>query len=216
MPIIAEYHILNRKLELVSKVDLAFKLSTVIALPCMFGLYTLAHPILELIFPGQSSGFNILQYSSISIIFIIIAQTSTAILQGSGYYILPVVNLAIGCFVKIIITLFLVPIPHINIYGAIFGSTIGYAIAAILNIVMLKRKLHISINYFQVLVKPLFASILMIIAVVFIYMNVYNYTMSSRFACFSAILLGMIIYIILLIIFKIFKYSEIKNRIIKK
>ncbi len=96
--------------------------------------------------------FNILQYSSISIIFIIIAQTSTAILQGSGYYILPVVNLAIGCFVKIIITLFLVPIPHINIYGAIFGSTIGYAIAAILNIVMLKRKLHISINYFQVLV----------------------------------------------------------------
>ncbi len=56
----------------------------------------------------------------------------------------------------------------------------------------------------------------MIIAVVFIYMNVYNYTMSSRFACFSAILLGMIIYIILLIIFKIFKYSEIKNRIIKK
>ncbi len=216
VPIIAEYHILNRKLELVSKVDLAFKLSTVIALPCMFGLYTLAHPILELIFPGQSSGFNILQYSSISIIFIIIAQTSTAILQGSGYYILPVVNLAIGCFVKIIITLFLVPIPHINIYGAIFGSTIGYAIAAILNIVMLKRKLHISINYFQVLVKPLFASILMIIAVVFIYMNVYNYTMSSRFACFSAILLGMIIYIILLIIFKIFKYSEIKNRIIKK
>lgn len=215
VPIIAEYHILNRRAELKEKVDLAFRLSIVIALPSMLGLYTLAHPILELLFPGQSQGFDILQYSSISIPFIIIAQTSTAILQGSGYYITPVLNLAVGCALKIVFTLLLVPIPNINIYGAIFGSTIGYGIAAVLNINLLKRKLNIRINYFETLIKPAFASILMIIAVVIIYMNVYNYTMSSRFSCFLSILIGIIIYIILLILFRIFRYSYIKNRFFK-
>ncbi|MBA5851975.1 polysaccharide biosynthesis protein [Clostridium sp. cel8] len=216
VPIIAEYHILNKKFELASKIDMAFKLSTVIAIPSMLGLYTLAHPILELLFPGQSQGFTILQYSAISIPFIVIVQTSTAILQGSGYYIVPVLNLAAGCILKIVFTMLLVPIPGINIYGAILGSTLGYALAAILNIMFLKRKLDIGINYFEIIVKPTFASVLMIIAVVIIYMNVYNYTMSIRFACFFVILVGMIIYTILLIVFRIFKYSYIKNRFFKR
>lgn len=216
VPIIAEYHILNRRLELEDKVDLAFKLSTVIALPSMLGLYTLAHPILELIFPGQSQGYDILQYSALSIPFIIIAQTSTAILQGSGYYIMPVLNLAVGCILKIIFTLLLVPIPGINIYGAIFGSTVGYTTAAILNVILLKRKLNIRMNYFQTVIKPAFASILMIIVVVIIYINVYNYTKSSRFSCFFSILIGIIVYIVLLVLFRIFKYGYIKSRFLRK
>ena len=216
VPIIAEYNVMHNRHEVINKVDLAFKLSFVIALPCMLGLYTLAHPVLELIFPGQSAGFNILQYSSISIPFIIITQTTTAILQGSGCYIKPVLNLAVGCIIKIVITLCLVPIPYINIYGAIIGSTLAYLAAAFLNIKLLKRKLDININYFQTLIKPAFTSILMIISVVIIYINVYNYTMSGRIACFFAILLGIVIYAVLLIVFRIFKYSYIKNRFFKK
>jgi stage V sporulation protein B len=216
VPIIAEYHVLNKKFELVSKVELAFKLSTVIAIPSMLGLYTLAHPILDLLFPGQSQGFSILQYSAISIPFIIIAQTSTAILQGLGYYIVPVLNLAAGCILKIVFTMTLVPIPYINIYGAIFGSIVGYATAAILNVILLKKKLNISINGFETMIKPIFASILMIIAVVIIYMNVYNYTISSRFACFCSISLGVVIYFILLVVLGIFKYGYIKRLFFKK
>lgn len=216
VPIIAEYHILNRRFEVVNKVDLAVKLSLVIALPSMLGLYSLAYPILDLIFPGQSAGFNILQYSAISIPFIILAQTSTAILQGVGYYIIPVLNLGVGCIMKIAITLFMVPIPHINIYGAVIGSIVGYIVASLLNIKLLRKKLKVHINYFETAVKPAFASLLMIIAVVIIYMYVYNYTMSSRIACLLAIFSGLVIYIVLIVAFGIFKYSYIKNRFLKR
>ncbi|KAA8671189.1 putative polysaccharide biosynthesis protein [Clostridium sp. HV4-5-A1G] len=216
MPIIAESHILNRKLDVINKVDLSFRLSMVIALPSMLGLYTLAYPILDLIFPGQSAGSSILQYSALSIPFIILVQTSTAILQGVGYYIRPVLNLSLGCIVKVILTSFLVAIPHVNIYGAICGSIAGYVLTCILNIIFLVRKLKIDVNYFEIVVKPAFASIFMIIAVVIIYMCVYNYTVSSRIACFLAIISGLIIYIPLIVIFKIFRYNYIKSKFLKR
>lgn len=215
IPIIAEAYILNRKFEIVNKVDIAIKLSMVIAIPSFLGLYNLAYPILNLIFPGQSDGFKILQYSAISIPFIVLAQTSTAVLQGTGRYVAPVLNLALGCVVKSVITMFMVAIPEINIYGAVLGSIGGYIIASTLNMRLLKTKLNVSIKWNDDFIKPLFASILMIIAVVIIYMNVYNYTMSSRLACFLAILLGMVIYLILVIAFGIFKYDYIKNRIVR-
>jgi stage V sporulation protein B len=216
MPIIAEAYILSRKFEVINKVDLAMKFSMTIALPSAFGLYSLAHPVLNLMFPGQSDGFTILQYSAISIPLIVITQASTAILQGVGQYILPVVNLAIGCIVKIVITLMLVPMPNINIYGAIVGSIGGYLVSACLNMMLLKKKLKMKLNNFDVFIKPTFASAIMTILVVIIYINAYNYTISSRFACLISILLGMIIYIILVVIFKIFEYDYIKNKFLRK
>lgn len=216
VPIIAESYILNKRFEVVSKVDLALKTSIIIALPSCLGLYSLAYPILDLIFPGQSDGFRILQYSAISIPFIIIAQTSTSILQGVGLYVWPVINLGVGCILKIVITLFLVPMTHINIYGAVIGSIVGYIAASALNMSLLRRKLKVSINLFEVMLKPLFASLLMVICVIIIYMNVYNYIMSSRIACLLSILIGVIIYSMLVVMFGIFKYSYIKKRFLKR
>lgn len=216
MPIIAEAHVLNKKFEVINKVDLAMKLSMVIALPSLFGLYNLAYPILNLIFPGQSAGFKILQYSAISIPFIILAQTSTAILQGVGSYVIPIFNLAIGCVIKTVITIKMVSIPNINIYGAVLGSICGYIVASALNISLLKRKLQISIKYFDIVIKPAFASVLMIIAVVIVYMNVYNYTISSRIACLVAILSGIVTYSILIFVLGIFKYDYIKNSFFRR
>lgn len=216
MPIIAESYILNKKIDVINKVDLSFKISMVIAIPSTLGLYVLAHPILNLIFPGQSAGFNILQYSALSIPFIILVQTSTAVLQGVGYYVTPVANLALGCVVKTVITLFLVPIPHVNIYGAVLGSIGGYVTACVLNIMFLNKKLKIRINYFETIVKPTFASIFMMTAVVIIYLYVYNYSMNSRIACFLAVIAGVIIYIPVVVIFGVFKYSYIKSKFLKK
>ncbi|MBC2580885.1 polysaccharide biosynthesis protein [Clostridium sp. DJ247] len=216
MPIIAEAFILNKKLEVINKADLAVKLCMVIALPSALGLYSLAHPILDLIFPGQSDGFQILQYSALSIPFIVMVQTSTAVLQGVGQYITPIVNLMIGCVIKVIVTYILVPIPNINVYGAVIGSLAGYIVATVMNTKLLENKLNIKLSYFDIIVKPAFASVLMTISVVIIYMNVYNYTVSTRIACFISVLLGMGIYALLVILLKIFDYNYIKNRFLKK
>ncbi|MDT8715743.1 polysaccharide biosynthesis protein [Clostridium sp. 19966] len=216
VPIIAEAKLLNRKLELMNKVEMAIKTSIVIALPSLCGLFFLSYQVLSLIFLGHSEGYQILKYASLSIPFIILTQTTTSILQGTGNYIKPIINLAIGCIIKIIITLILVPMPQFNIYGAVIASLAAYFITTILNIIELHKKLGIRINYYETIIKPAYASVIMIIGVVFIYKYVYNNTMSNSIASLISIGLGGIFYIGMIIFLKVFEYGYVKNKLLKR
>lgn len=216
VPIISEAYILKNRNLVVNRLQMAFRLSMVIAIPSFFGLFFMSKPILNLIFPGNGNGYLILKYLSAAIPFIVISQTSTAVLQGIGKYTIPVANLFAGCVVKVIITIALVPIPSINIYGAVVGTVSGYITASILNIYQVKRVLNTKINYYDCIIKPSYASVIMIISVVFIYINVYNSTMSNSIACFAAVCIGIIIYLILILLFGIFNFKQIKNKIAKR
>lgn len=215
IPIIAENYIMNRRKDVQDKVQLSIKLSMLIAMPCTLGLYFLAGPIMMIIFPGKYDGILILKYLSISVPFIIITQTTTSIMQGIGHYIRPIINLFIGCIVKVVLTYLLVPIPEINIYGAVIASIAAYIIATILNMISIKRKLKLSLNVTQTFIKPIIASIVMIIISLFSYYFVYNKTGSNTYSCLIAIFLGIIIYGILILILRIFSIDDIKNRIVK-
>ncbi|MBS4803694.1 MAG: polysaccharide biosynthesis protein [Clostridium sp.] len=215
IPIIAENYIMNRRKDVQDKVQLSIKLSMLIAMPCTLGLYFLAGPIMMIIFPGKYDGILILKYLSISVPFIIITQTTTSIMQGIGHYIRPIINLFIGCIVKIVLTYLLVAIPEINIYGAVIASIAAYIIATILNMISIKRKLKLSLNVTQTFIKPIIASIVMIIISLFSYYFVYNKTGSNTYSCLIAIFLGIIIYGILILILRIFSIDDIKNRIVK-
>lgn len=106
--------------------------------------------------------------------------------------------------------------PNINVYGAVIGSIAGYAIISILNISLLQRTLKTKVNYYEAVVKPGYASLIMIVSVVFLYKYVYNYTMSSRIACTSSIIIGILIYGISIFIFGIFNYDYVKKKILKR
>jgi stage V sporulation protein B len=215
VPIIAEAQIMNRRREVINKVEAAIKVSTVISFPATLGLFFMAYPILNVIFPGHSDGAQILKYAALAIPFIILTQTSTAILQGTGFYMTPIKNLVVGCVTKIVLTIVLVPIPQINIYGAVIGTVLGYLITSILNMISLKGKLNVSLNYYDTMIKPAYAATIMIIAVVFLYNYVYNYTMSNGIACIFSIAGGIAIYIILILLLGVFKYSYLKKKILK-
>ncbi|MCJ7688815.1 MAG: polysaccharide biosynthesis protein, partial [Clostridiaceae bacterium] len=215
VPIIAEAFYLGRRRELVKRVDMAIKLSNVISIPSSLGMFFMAYPIMYLVFMKDAAGYEILQYISISIPFIILTQTSTAILQSIGNYMRPVYNLGIGCIVKIIVTYVLVSLSFVNIYGAVIGSILGYVTSCILNLYELKRNLNIKINVVSAFVKPAIAAIIMIIAVVFSNASVYNYTMSIGLSCIISIIIGIIVYLLFIFLLGIFEYEEIKKRFCK-
>lgn len=216
IPIIAENYIMKRKRNLENKVQMSIKLSFLIALPSALGLFFLAEPIMKVIFPGKFEGFMILKYLSLSIPFIIMTQTSTSIMQGVGHYIRPIINLFIGCIVKIILTYILVPLPNFNIYGAVLASVTAYITATILNLISLKVKLKMDFNLKDTFIKPLIASILMIIGVLFMFSYLKNSITSNTISCLASILFGIILYIILIILLKIFTLEDIKNKMPKR
>lgn len=215
IPIIAESYVLKRREEIKSKVNLSIKMSAVIAIPCMFGLFFMAEPIMRFILPGRSEGGNILKYLSLSIPFIIITQTTTSILQSVGSYIIPIINLLIGCILKIILTIVLVPISYINIYGAVIASVSAYVIVAIMNVIAMKKKLSLRLKIYENFVKPSYASIFMIIGVLLSYSYLLKNTSSNGVSCLLSISLGVIIYTMGIIILKIFNIKNDK-KIIKR
>lgn len=212
IPVIAEYFILKKKSELQDKVYMSMKLSAVIAVPCTFGLYFFAGPVMKFIFPARYGGIEILKYMSISIPFIIITQITTSILQGIGHYIRPVINLLIGCFIKIILTLTLVEIPDINIYGAVIASLSAYIISATLNIISMKQVLNIKLNLYTIFIKPFYASTIMTLISLIGYNIMYRKTMNNMISCPCAICIAAAIYFILILAFKVFDISDIKQR----
>ncbi|MDZ5010209.1 oligosaccharide flippase family protein, partial [Clostridium perfringens] len=153
IPIIAENYIMNKRKDLESKVQLSLKLSMLIAMPCTMGLFFLAGPIMKVIFPGKWDGILILKYLALSVPFIIITQTTTSIMQGIGHYIRPIINLFIGCIVKVILTFTLVPMANINIYGAVIASISAYLVSTILNLVSLKKRLKLRLSIYQTFIK---------------------------------------------------------------
>ncbi len=215
VPIISEVYSMHNQNELYRRVNMVFKLSFVIGIPSALGLFYLSKPIMGLVFMGDVAGHEILKLLSLSIPLIIITQTTTSLLQSCGRYMKPVYYLAIGCLFKVIITYVLVSNSRFNIYGAIIGSIVGYAVTSILNLKEVKKLLKVKINLYEVVIKPLFVSLIMIISVVFIYNNVYNYTQSNGIACLIAIFLGVVIFGILSIVFKIFTIEDIKGKLIK-
>ena len=215
IPIIAENYIMNKRKDLASKVQLSIKLSMLIAMPCTLGLFFLAGPIMKLIFPGKWDGILILKYLSLSVPFIIITQTTTSIMQGIGHYIRPIINLFIGCIIKIILTFVLVPMANINIYGAVIASISAYLVSTILNLISLKKRLKLKLDIYQTAIKPIIAAFIMMFGVLSAYLYLFNKTGSNGSACLIAIFLGIIIYMALILILKVFSIDEIKNRIVK-
>lgn len=216
IPIIAEQYILRRTRDVENKVKLAIKISTVISIPCMFGMFFMAEPIMKLIFPGRYEGFEILRYLSLTVPFVILTQTTTSILQGVGRYILPVVNLFIGCGIKLILTLMLVPMPKFNIYGAVIASILAYIVTTILNMILLKVNLKTKIKINNNIIKPIIASVIMTAAVLFSYKMILNYTMSNGVSCLLSVFLGIIVYMASIICMRVFYVEEVKSRFYKK
>jgi len=212
IPIIAENYVLKKQRAVENKINLSMKLAAVIAVPCLFGLFFMAEPVMKLIFPGRFEGAQILKYLALSLPFIIITQITTSILQSVGCYILPVINLFVGCLAKIILTLILVPINDVNIYGAVIASVGAYIIVAFLNIVTMKIKLGTKFKLYENFIKPAYAASFMMIGVLTVYNILFRGTGSNGIACLISVFIGVIIYSIGILILRVFKLDEVRDR----
>lgn len=215
VPAISESFALNNFVRMKRNVLAAFKLAMILALPCCAGLYTLAKPILTLVFQGMNDGWQLMQILSIAAVFIIIAQTATGILNGIGKTILPVIAMLIGCIIKVLISIIFIPIPSINISAAAYGTLVAYGIVALIDVLIVLKYLGVKINIREVIISPAICTVVMIFSVVIIYVNMYNLTSKNSIAVIISIIFGAVIYFIMLIITKTMSIKDIKY-ILKK
>lgn len=198
-----------------NRTESAFKLSVLLGLPSSAGLFILADPVMRLVFPGKSAGGPVLQVLSIGIVFIVIAQVLTSVLQGIGNVMSPVKNLLIGAIIKLLLSYTLTAMPRLNIEGAAIASIVGYIIAGILDLKDVRMATGCSIDVGKMVLSPLLAALVMGIGVSMMYNMCMGYTGSNGLSTIVSVIVGIIIYGILILLLGCLTSGEI-SAIIKR
>jgi stage V sporulation protein B len=186
----------------------ALRLSMMLSIPAAVGLGVLADPIIGLIFPRAPEGGWLLRYGAVSIVFVAVVHIITGVLQGVGHVRLPVIGVAVGVAVKFPVNYFLMAVPEINILGAVISTIVCFAVAAVINIILLYRYTGIFPDLKGAFLKPSVASVGMGF-VCFSAYGVFSVAASSAVAALAAIAIGMVFYVILMILIRGFGESDL-------
>ena len=194
------------------KIEFSMLVSVLIGLPCTVGMIVLAAPILRFLFPNQPSGAFLLQISSISITFLMLNQNINSVLLGLGKTVLPALCTIIGLIIKLVLNNILV---SINPSTFILGGTAGAATATVIyhivsyfiSIHILKKNLKIEFGIKNI-IKPLIATAMTTIVMIFCY-NKFLSIFSENLCIIITITISAIVYVILLLILRVFSKNEI-------
>lgn len=209
VPFISSAIAKHRKDEAIDKINYSLKISSLIALPCTFGLFVLAQPIFNMLFPNAPEGALLLQIECWLLFFSVLSQTLTGALQGIGKLIVPGLALLAGTIIKYILNVVFIPI-----YGEVvpaITSIIFSATAFIICAVVLFKSLKMHMNIMDIVVKPLVASAVMGVVVFGAYKLGILLHLGNAISTVVSIGVGVIVYAILVIIMRILNRDEVQQ-----
>lgn len=184
------------------------RITVLFSLPCAVGLSVLSGPVLKLIF-NDSLAQSLLSVISVAIVFVSLVQVTNAILQAYGRMHIPVINMIIGCIIKIVMNYYLISIPSINIDGAPISTLACYFIIAALNFIYIIKITGCKFNIGELVIKPLISAGGMGVIVVFAMNMLLGTGLDARYAVMPAIALGGIVYVMLVFLVGAVRESDV-------
>ena len=224
IPSIVKSVVLKNNRDLFEKIRFVFNVSFLISIPSAVGLSILSKNIYYILFSQEySSGYKLMFYGSVLVIFMSITQIQTTILQGINKFYSVFLSMCLGVLIKLLSNYFLIGIKEININGAVIGSILGFFIPMIINSILIKKYVGFKSKLFVRMFKPLLASLIMG-GFVLVFYNIFHIIFAQVYIEFIlSILFGVIIYAILIVVFKCvskndldFMPASIVNKIPKK
>ena len=206
LPSISSLMALKDKKAVRDKINYAFRLCFLIAVPSAAGLAVLSNPIVYFIQYGSDVG-RLLMYGSVVIVLMAVVSIQTSILQGLGKLYLVTFYAVLGLLGKIFINYIFVAMPSFNILGAVMASGVSFAIPMILNSLTINKVLRVRVRLSRHAIKPIIASGVMAIVAKLMYSN-FNFVCSfikegyfaNAIAVLIAIFLAMLTYFFSLVL----------------
>lgn len=160
VPAIAAAIALKKYKESAGIMSSSLKLMNLFALPAGMGICVLSDPIYRVFYwyhaiDGSSNGPLILAIMGIASYFVCFQLVSTALVQASGSERVPLISMAVGSVVKLIINWTLVGTPSIGIIGAPISTLVCYMLISIINMIGLMRKAPVKPKLGPAFIKPL-------------------------------------------------------------
>lgn len=209
VPSISRALALGNKEEASSKVSYSLLISILLILPCAIGYITLAKPIYMLLYPNAKLGYDLLQLSSVALVFTALNQTISGSLQGMGKVFVPATGLLFGCIAKIILNILLIRQPQINIYGAAISSIVCQIVSFTICFSVLAKNLTLKISFVKYILKPLIAATAMGIFAVASYNVMMTLISSNAISVITTICISAVVYFIFTFALKTLSPEEI-------
>lgn len=197
------------------KIENFLKIAMIISLPTTIGIIIYAKQILNLLFPNASNGAILLQINSISIIFMVFAQTINSILQGIGKMNIPAISFFIGMVCKFIANIIFVGNENIGIKGAAIGNIVCNLIVCIIGFFVIRKNIKFKIDYINLIFKPVIAVFIMSISSIFIFF-ILKSIISENLATIVAIVIAIILYSLLIILLNVIPSLNVFNKKLKR
>ena len=151
----------------------------------------------------------LLTLSGASIIFLAVLQTAVSVCQAVGKPYATVVIVSLSIVVKAILNALLLPVSHINIYGAAISETMCYLFATVCVIIYLRTKVGLKLDFSQCLVKPLSAGMLMTLCIT-ICVAFAERLFASKMGTLLLIAVAGVVYFATVFWLKVFDKNELK------
>ena len=185
----------------------AIRVMGLIAMPCAFGLATVAGPVTALL--GGYTGADLtlstqlMSIMGFNIIFNAIVLLTNAMMQAHGHAVVPVVNMFVAGIMRLGIVYMLTGNPNIGIVGTPIGAMLCFLCIAVLNVLSMRRVLENPPAIIKNLIRPFGAAAIMGGFVSGSLFLLRSLGITSRLIlCGLPVCVGVVVYVILVIAFK--------------
>lgn len=198
-----------------SKVSLVIRSNILIGVPLYLGLAVLSEPVLRLLYSSRPDevALSVIPMAVLSIggIFTTLTSSFFAIFQVIGREDLPIRLMLFASAVKLVLNVFLITMPQINIIGAALSSTVSYAAAAAGSWLALENHCKMDLKLIKMSI-PIFIAGICCAASAYFCCNYCLERFSSLISIAISVAVSAIIYIILLIFSGNLKLKSLLNR----
>ena len=193
----------------------ALKLTSIVSMPIAIGLSLFAKPILELVFSGESEAISeaypLLVVLGLSVTSACLITVSNAILQAYSRAYIPIISMAVGSLVKIVLAYFLIGNSEIGILGAPISTFFCDLIINAVNFYCISRVMPRTPSVSTVFLMPFTASAVAVILARVAYNALVIKFGESALLTLACVAIAAILYLPLVFIFKVVKKEEISE-----
>ena len=193
VPAISEARALKDTARIFRQTAAAVRISNFVCFPAFVIIFFLATPISSLIYNAPGAG-DAVMISAVSIILLGLHQVSTGVLQGLGHTTIPMVNMVLAAFAKVVLNWTLTAMPMFGIMGAAWATAADMGVAAFINLYFINKYIGYKMEFAQLMKTIISASIMAAVVKIF-----YDFTIaelhSEIFSTFGAIFIGCIVYV---------------------
>lgn len=200
IPSLSKAVVLGDRTAIKNKINFSFKITFIISIPCSIGFSVLSDGIYRILY-GNTYGHELLMYGSMLVILMSIVQIQTIILQCTNKLYPVLLSLSLGITCKLILNYTLVANPKLNIFGAVIGNLVCFAIPMIINNIIIKKALNVYTDLAKQSLKPIISALIMglVVKLINIPLHYVFYSLGSGYLLsiipdIISILIGAIIY----------------------